>query len=57
MLTSVSPAGPTKDGCHHINLRDQVVKASKVILLNLDVCPSVNQQLLGDEGDFMYTPL
>ena len=57
MLTSVSPAGPTKDGCHHINLRDQVVKASQVILLNLDVCSSVNQQLLGDEGDFMYTPL
>ena len=33
------------------------MNASQVILLNLNVCSSVDQQLLGDERNFMYTPL
>ena len=57
MFKSFQPAGPTKDGRHHINLTNQVVNASQVILLNLNVCSPVNQQLLGDEGNFVYTPL
>ena len=51
------PAGPAEYGRHDINLRDQVVNASQVILLNLDIGSSVNQQLLRDEGNFMNTPL
>ena len=57
MFKSFQPAGSAKDSRHHINLSDQVVDASQVILLNLNVCSSVNQQLLGDEGNFVYTPL
>ena len=53
----VPPAGPAEDGRHDVDLRDQVVDASQVILLNLDVCSPVNQQLLRDEGDFVNTPL